>query len=223
MRKSDAPSSSAKRSRVEQKVTRRVKTPLFRSVGPSSKSFPKQLSIQQKCCGRGTLTLNGATPAQTSIAVNDIYACLSHQAYYFDQLSGIYQNFVVMNSKITVQFYPQTQCNFYAGIHIEEDGAPTPASLGNSMEVPGAVYGTYVATNEALTLTKKWSAKEAFGGNIRDNDDLGGTASASPATKQYFTPWVCGNSTEAQTAVVTTMITLTFDVVWDNLKTILGS
>jgi len=223
MRKSDAPSNFAKRPRTEQQVARRAKTPLFRSLGPNAKSFPKQLSIQQKCCGRTTLTLNGATPAQTSIPVNDVFSCLSHQAYYFDQLSAIYQNFVVMNSKITVQFYPQTQCNFVGGIHIEEDGAPTPSSLGNSMEVTGVVYGTYVATNEALTLSKKWSAKEAFGGNIRDNDDLGGTASASPTTRQFYTPWVCGNATEAQTAVVSLIVTVTFDVVWDNLKTILGS
>jgi len=201
-----------------------------RSVGATRTGFPKQLSIKHRLVQSITLS-TGATTGVVQFSVNGLFTpsiCATHQPMYFDQLAALYNNYTVMNSKITVDFCsPPTGATggFVAGVYIEDDSTITPSTGFAAAEQPSSVYTilnnplNYVKTRVA----KKWVAKEAYGGDIRDNDDLAGSASANPANEQFFTVFVGNFSGVATISGLLALVTIEYDTVWDKLKNLASS
>ena len=94
---------------------------------------------------------------------------------YYDQLTGIYNHWTVISSKMTIVVQRvsnpvQVQCVLL----LDDD-----ASLGTSNNInllterAGAVFGAADPGNGLLlTLSKTWSARKWFGANPLDNDNL---------------------------------------------------
>lgn len=234
MRRSQAPSSSSKRVKTSTTTARKASTrgtQLFRSVGPVSKTFPKQLEVSHRYVIVTNLNQSAQTaPVTIQVSVNGMFQPNSggHQPYYFDQVSQIYNTYTVMKSKCTVTFSnvsASIPTPTVAGIYIEDDSTITPNTILNLCEANGAVYGcmTNIASDAMVTRSKSWSANSAFGGNTRDNDNLQGSSSANPTTQQFYTIFSGAQSTGVSTTITSAYITVEYTAIWDNLKQVVSS
>lgn len=189
-----------------------------RPVGAVTVGFPKAMQIRHRFVYTGTtagtpvsvfqFTVNGlAQPTSLSPA---------HQPMYFDQMAALYNNYTVMNSKITIQWDQATGPDLF-GVYIEDDLTISPLTATACAEQSTANYryvGTGV-TNSPQTLVKWWNAKQNYGGDIRDNDDLSGSGTANPAQIQYFT--LFAGAARKFTA------TVEYTAIWDKLQAIPAS
>ena len=152
------------------------------------------------------------------------YTGTGHQPLYYDQLTGIYNHWTVISSKMTIVVQRvsnpvQVQCVLL----LDDD-----ASLGTSNNInllterAGAVFGAADPGNGLLlTLSKTWSARKWFGANPLDNDNLQGTVSAGPSEGVYYGFMVQDLTGTSQS--VACHVTMEFNVIWDELASVASS
>lgn len=145
----------------------------------------------------------------------------AHQPLYFSQLSALYDQYTVIGSKCTLKIKKvdtSTQIPIQCNLMIGDDTTVTPAMLA-LMEHPSASNGHLGGYDQVLTLTKKWSAKQTFGGSVLGNDNLAGTATTNPAEESMFVFSIDSsiNSTVTQVSVIAE---IDYIAVWDELKDI---
>ncbi len=185
-----------------------------------AQGFPKKLKVVHKYVESLAFTAGSASDVR-QFTCNGLYdpniSGTGHQPLYFDQLSAIYNHYTVFRSWCTYRVVV-TSVPCLVSHYIEDD---TSVSTGSqSAEMSSAVVTTHsnLAVKPTL-LTRMWNAKEYFGGDIFDNDDLQGSASANPAEQMYFTfnvTAIDGVSTPSYSVLVE----IHYEAVWDELKTI---
>lgn len=227
-------STPAKRAKLAKSSKRKPSFRIPRSVGRSTTvGFPKQLTMKHRYVQVVNMQWAGTNlPYYYIWSTNGMYdpdiTGVGHQPMYFDQLTAIYNHYTVHSSKITVDFTCQAATgNLLAttcGIYIEDDTTVNPANVGDFCEQSSAVYGQCLPpTANVLRITKKWSAKQAFGGNTMDNDNLQGTVSANPFEQQAFIVFARGNDNSMIAQAITAHVTIEYTATWDELKNIGGS
>jgi len=147
---------------------------------------------------------------------------------YFDQVNAVYNHYTVTSSKCVVDFTCQAATgNLLAttcGVYIEDDTTVTPSHVNDFCEQSTATYGQCLPpTANVLRITKYWSAKQAFGGNTMDNDDLQGNSGANPVEQQGYVVFARGNDNSMIAQVITAHVTIEYTATWDELKNIGGS
>jgi len=107
---------------------------------------------------------------------------------YFDEYGAIYDHYVVLGSKITIQFSNTASTDeIMVCIIVNDDTSIAPASANAAME-NSDVVGTLVSNNNqrVYTLTKTFSAKKIYGGESVNNPNMIGTITANPSEQSYF-------------------------------------
>jgi len=198
-----------------------------RSLSSVTLGFPKQLEIRQRFCTGITLSISAlaTAPVTEQFSVNGLFDPFTsgggHQPLYFDQLAAIYNNYTCLKSKITVSFNPPASASapMVVGIYVEDNTTITPTTIAGVTEQSTSVWRSLPATPgyASQTLSKAWDAKQTFGGNIRDNDDLGGSSLANPVLQQYFTVFAAPNGSPSGGISVVAYVTVEYTAVWDNL------
>lgn len=143
---------------------------------------------------------------------------VGHQPLYFDNMTALYRHYTVLSSRIKVWAQSNTQgCQM--AIYIDDDTTPilTPTQI---MEQPSAVSRMIPHGGDVAVLTKAWNARQAFGGNTMDNDELQGSSSANPFEQQTFV--TCFTSLAAN-ATITYYVEIEYTAVWDELVAATGS
>jgi hypothetical protein len=137
------------------------------------------------------------------------------QPTYFDQLTPVYDHYTVFRSRCTYSFLADKDANVVMYI---EDDTTTATSINSAAIQPSA--STHVVTLQAALPTvirRDWDAKQYFGGDVFDNDDLQGSVSANPVEQSYYT--IVHQAQDASsTAVLRGVIRIEYDCVWDELK-----
>jgi len=185
-----------KRKFVKRKTARRsTKMRYFRTpqVTGGVVGFPKQMKFKHKYCE--TISQSGAagTVARYQFSCNNLFdpntSGTGAQPMYYDQVCAIYNHWCVIGSKIKVNISSGSGATYpiIAGLYIEDDTTvPTNyqqimSNSTTSWKSIGADWGNnYI-------VSKKWSAKKAFGGSIIGNPVLQGVPTAGPSEQQYFT------------------------------------
>jgi len=177
--------------------------------------------------GTASTGLNGAL-ATFNFRANSMYdpdqTFIGHQPMYFDQMSALYNHWVVIGSKITITLSQlgtgATDRNpSVVGIYLNDDiGNPgsTIAILENSF-----TKRTSFTMNggDTKTISCKFSAKKIFGGSILGNPSLQGTASNNPTEETYFTLFM--DSTSGVNAVnYQYVVRIDYIAIWTELKDI---
>jgi len=238
MKRSNAPSSVAKRARSSAKTARNIQS--FRVPRNALKfagtGFPKQLAISHKYFDSKQITVStGANVTYETFRCNGMYdpdatIAYGHQPGYFDQVGGLYRHYHVMSSIIKVEFtvkastassdITRTTC----GILIDDDSTPAYTNANTMCEQASSVHAVCTTFNK-LTLYKKWDAKSAFGVGgpaMMANTSLQGSALADPTEQQTWI--VFCNSPNAATAVTVRMdVSIIYNAVWDELIEQVGS
>lgn len=196
-----------------------------RNVGRTSVGFPKRISIKHRYVETFSLTSGAGTVATYLFSANGMFDPNNtgggHQPQYFDTLVGVYNHYVVHKSKITVQAATASgsaASSSLFGVYIEDDTTVTGSKAQTFAEYNSASYRMlHNASNEPVTVSKSWDAKQAFGGNIQDNDDLQGSSAANPVEQQFFTLFV-QDVDKTTTVSLNLTVTIEYEAIWDELK-----
>lgn len=228
MKRSRAPSQVAKRTKTAAKATVKAPFRIPRAVGPTRTGFPKQLKILQRYVDNTRIVTGLGALGTFQFSCNGLFdpniTGVGHQPMYFDQLGAIYNHYTVLQSKITIQVVNTSAETAIVGVYIEDDTTLTPASSTAMCEQPSAAYRQLNSNlgSNIVTISKTWSATQAFGPGTMANDNLQGTIAANPTEQQYFTLFL----QDIQTAAVVSanfLVTLEYVAVWDELKNLISS
>lgn len=220
-------SSTRTQAATKAKQTKRLRFNVPRLVRQPRTGFPKQLHMKHSY-------VEGISISGTSGSIGKhFYRCngmfdpnmtgAGHQPMYFDQVGAIYDHFTVLRSKLTAQFAlgaGSTATVCVAGMYIDDDTTSTPATYQGCCEQNSSVYSEITLAPETpIRMTKSWDAKQAFGGDVMDNDNLQGTSAADPTEQQL---WVLFGQdlNVAANFTLYVLVTIEYDVIWDELKNI---
>jgi len=210
------------------KKTRQTKfSGVPRSLAGIGRAFPEKLAVTHKYAtivdafpasktlGRYTFKCNGLFDPDDRLG--------GHQPLYFDQLTPIYNHYVVLKAKMKATFmqnYPNNATNPDCVVAVTCDDDTSTTSVYETMiEIaPSKQVKTLGANQPATVVMCPWSAAKTFGSNPLDNPRLQGTSAADPTELSHFTLSVYNNSGVAQ-AYVAIMVEITYDCVWFELKT----
>lgn len=192
------------------------------SFGPLSQSlsgFPKKLRFKHEYYE--VLSIAATTGATISYlhSCNGLYdpdiTGTGHQPSYFDQLTSIYDHYTVMESMIELEVVSDIVS--YFALYIDDDTA-TANTLTQAAEQPTGQLKMIPALQDPVRFVSRWNAKEWFGGDILDNDNLQGNASNNPTEQSYFT-FKGRSANGTSTANFSIKVKLTYWAVWDELAT----
>lgn len=206
----------------------------FKSNAVIGRGFPKKMATVHKFVYNGTLQSTTGTIATEQFYVNrldqPIASGATHQPLYYDQMNFIYNNSIVIGSKINFRITQNTagSTDMITSLFLN-DYLPTvtPTTITAMQEQTGSQYRILGSAGDATqysdkvySMKNKWSAKKRFGGSVMANDNL--WASTGP----NFTPaWVLALAPITGTATVAINYTVTVEyiTVWFGIRDIDGS
>lgn len=164
--------------------------------------FPKTRLVKLRYVTNIKLDAGAGATTSYGFRSNDCYdpdySGTGNQPYYFDQLMQMYNQFVVVGSKITIMPFGATGVGHYTivGLYGDSDTTARPATLVESMEAPNTKWiGVGNGDQNPRRLSLTYSAKKVHGKDVINNVDLIGTATASPTQQDFYRIFVgCPNS-----------------------------
>jgi hypothetical protein len=184
----------------------------------SGVGFPRKLHSRHRYITEFTLTATTGTFADYIFCANGMYdpdlTSTGHQPLYFDQMATIYDHFTVFRSHIKLEVLPDAKCYV---VLLPYDGGSLPGTQSEAAEQVGArsALVTNLVTRPQV-LQVGWSAKDYFGGDIFDNDNLQGNGSANPTEQSRFLIRLTGAGGAGASAFC--RATIDYEAVWDELK-----
>lgn len=174
-----------------------------------------------------TLTLGAVNTAKyvTNSLYDPNYTGTGTQPMYFDQLIAIYDHYTVVSSYIEVTILGRTTTpnQLIQVLYVDDDATVSTGSIQNYVMRPGARVATYDSTVTTPPVMRiGWSAVKTWGNPTPWNDaEIQGNSAASPIENSYFV--VALEDRTIQTVTYSIHVKMTFNVVWDELKTITPS
>lgn len=170
---------------------------LIRGVRPPSTfGFPNTLITKLRYATFLDLTATGGSVAANVYAANGIFdpdiTGVGHQPLYRDNYAAIYDQYVVLGSKIIVTYLSSvTTLGHYIGI-VGDDDATTSTNLETLMEQNNGV-STLVGGAGAppKTLVKTFSPLDAFGVDVKDDGSSSTAVGTNPAELFCYKVWAC--------------------------------
>lgn len=111
------------------------------------------------------------------------------QPRFFDQMTAMYRNWMVLGSKITLFLgfgaASSTSSDMQVSI-VLKDGSTAVANAKDILEAPRVRTKLMTAGQDNKILTHKYSYKMAGNKSPLDNENLWGTASADPTEQFYY-------------------------------------
>lgn len=183
----------SKRKYYKRKVKRNKTNVIPKSIANLGVGFPKMLQVTHKYLGSVVLTSTVGSFATHQFSCNGLYdpdiTQAGHQAYCFDQLNVIYEQYVVIGSKCTVKFVPSgTNVGAISvGGYINNNTTTGPSSFPTVAELGwGKVHYMNYYQEKPTTIVLKWSAKKWHGQGVLNNPNLIGNSGANPTEQSYF-------------------------------------
>jgi len=195
--------------------------------------FPDSMTCNIRYNDTFLLSGSGSTAGRQVMSLNNLHdpdvTGFGHQPIAYDQFAGLYQNFVVLASRIDVVFSPNTIANsvpaagpFHVGISGNTNNAFSTAA-SDLVEQPRAVttlIGREVGSSvNKLALT--FTPKACLGVGPGDDTVTGNTNGTAPSKQFYACVW--SSDRNAQGGQVYATVTVTYKAKFFNLKNITPS
>jgi len=191
--------------------------------------FPKKVQMTHKYRERLVFTTGAGTPSYYYFSCNGMYdpniTGTGHQPIYFDQMTVLYDHYTVIGSKVTLRISQATAAGVSATIALfinDETGLTAASIQAISEQSSGTIRTIPQASSIETLLSKKWSAKQTFGGSVLGNDLLQGNSSSNPQEQSYFTFGVQANDLSS-VAVLNIDVEVEYIAIWDELADINSS
>lgn len=197
-----------------------------RNMVSLGKGFPKKLTMTHKYYENISAGFSSTTGAINSY----LFSCNSlfdpnitgtgHQPMFFDQMSAIYDHYVVIGSKCKFIVTPETTTTNTSrcAAYIDDNGTVTTTSLDAIAEqTQGKGVKYFLAgNNNYQTLNLNWSAKKFYGKSVLANADLKGSASTSPNEQSYYV--IAVQADDVATIGFNFTVEIEYIAVWMELK-----
>jgi len=193
-----------------------------RRIVSSGLGFPKKMLMTHKYVSTIPLSSPVGALINYNFTANGMYdpdlTGGGHQPMYFDQMSALYNHYVVIGSKIRVTV-PSSDNDYMIGVYNNDDTALVVSSwtalneqsLATSKMVPTkATYPTIVQN--------KWSAKKYFGGSIMSNTDLQGTPTSNPTEATIYNVFMQSVSQVSTVSAFYAKVEIEYIAIWKELK-----
>lgn len=216
------------RTSIKQKAKYK-KNVIPRTIVSTGIGFPKKMLMSHKY--QETISLSiplGVVMQKYFISCNSMYdpnaTTTGHQPLYFDQMTALYDHYVVIGSKISVTFPPPTDTNLNIGIYIDDDASNSLTSSDTVAEQTQAIR-RLISPNATfpITISKKWSARKYFGGSILANTDLQGTVSANPVEQSFYMIYAQSQAGPTAGYTYNPVVSVEYIAIWKELKEVSGS
>ena len=199
----------------------------YKRMGVPS-GMPSSRKTTLRFCDTVTLTTTAGTLLEYLYRANDIYkpwqSATSHRPMGFDQWVASFNQWVVVSSRMTVKLVDVNTTNnpCYIGTYVT-DGTIVPYTTAASMiESKRGMSVLRNSVDDTTYLRNKFYAKPFFNiSDIKDNDQLYGTATTSPPEQAYYMIWI--QSADASNASFYAQVVIDYDVVFTEPKDILAS
>lgn len=195
--------------------------------------FPRELVTRIRYCDVYTLTSTASSISKNSFRMNSIndpdQTGVGHQPMYHDQYAALYDRYVVLGSKITVQFIQQpspianAQPSGPVTVGILTDKDASTASLLSTLEENNNARSKLLQSNGdgEVWLSATYSPEKDMGLDNSD-DTVGAQFGSNPSEQWYATIYAC--ETNGITAVnVAAKVTIEYVVRCKKLLDIAGS
>lgn len=200
-----------------------------RSMASIGQGFPKKILMTHKYTDVVTVTSTTGALGTYRFACNGMYdpniTGTGHQPMYFDQMSAIYNHWVVIGSRIRFTVTPQTTAAAasYVGLWINDNNASTNINAISDVAEQGTGYVRQFSTpaNVPLIMTKKWSAKKFFGRGVMANNALQGTSGSNPTELSYYELVV--NAANNATIAYHVKVDISYIAIWSEVQDIAPS
>ena len=193
--------------------------------------FPKKMVMTHKYNQLFTLT----STASSAVPIKQVFSCnglydpdvtgAGHQPMYFDQMTALYDHYVVIGSKIDLKITAvgSSLPTAIVTLWIDDDNTLTNNRIDYFIET-GTASRCMVPQNSGSTfsLSKKWSAKKFFGKGVLANTDLQGTIGTNPAEQSSFVISMIAVD-QFTTTIVAVEALITYIAVWKELKDVAAS
>ena len=187
--------------------------------------FPNSIITKMRYCD--VMSLSGTTGAIATNAfrANSIFdpdsTGVGHQPLYHDTYAAIYDQYVVLGSKITVTFLSRTGAVcFLAGIVCDDDSTFS-STTSTRMEQNNSVTigcGPVTSGCEVNTLTATFSPYEAFGVDATDDGSSSTSFGTNPTEEWFYGVWIQA-ADAGSTTVVDIKVEIEYTVKCSELKT----
>lgn len=220
---------ATKSARKKRTYTKKKQLSVPRNMVSTGIGFPKKLMMTHKYAEVVTLINTSGAFNSYVFSANSIFdpnvTSTGHQPMYFDQLTALYNHYVVVGSKCKFTFTPSavTSNTIRVAATIDDGGALTATSLDTTAEntLGKSVIILPAGNNDVKTRTLYYSAKKTFGKNPLANSNLRGSSTTSPAEQNYFIIASTGDAVLTTSLIV--QVEVQYTVIWFELKDIAGS
>lgn len=213
---------------------RRRKNRSTLSVIPMNRvPFPKSMITKLRFVNSETLNASASSIGWQHYSANSAFdpkanaTTGDHQPLGWDQYAALYDKYIVLGAKCTVEFLNVVDNNTLTevsriGIALTTDKTPStdPDYLDTLPSTVSAILTPQIGYKK---LVKKYSAKK-FNGvtNVKDNDELGALTTASPSHQDYFqvfqAPIVTSGTTFNDPAVIEFRVQIDYIVMFRDPK-----
>lgn len=210
------------------KTTPLYRQPQFRGLTPSRSGFPKTLKMTHRYCEVFSLANTAGAIGTHVFSANGMFdpdiTSTGHQPYYFDQLTGIYNHYTVIASKLRLTCMNASAIGNPSLVNVYlDDNAASSAALTTRLEQNTASTRLIEPGAAPVTIPKSFSAKANFGGNPLSDPNLQGTAAANPTEQMYYLITVADPSGTAAATTVDLLVEIDYIAVWQELATATAS
>lgn len=209
--------------------SKRPYRPLNKTTVNVGLGFPKKLMMTHKYSEVIVPTCSSGALSTYTFSCNSLYdpnvTSTGHQPMYFDQLTALYDHYTVIGAVAIFKVTHLVPSNYSArvGCFINDDSTVTPSTMDALCENSLSRHRLLAAGQTTpVTFTMKWSAKKTFGGSILANDNLQGSASASPTEQSMFTLMLQPTDSITTSSFVVD-VSIKYTAIWDELKDIASS
>lgn len=188
--------------------------------------FPNKLFTRLKYVEHFTLTATNGVLNTYRFCANGCYdpniTGTGHQPMYFDQYSALYDHFVVLGSKIKVKAGYTSSGNTNAQVAVavmsNDNASHSLTDISGVTEQSQVSRSVLLDPFNTKTITKSYSAKRVYGGNILSQDNLRGSATANPTETWYYDFMYQGIG--GANASITLYVEIDYYVCWTELNDI---
>lgn len=189
--------------------------------------FPASLIVPLKYVENVSMDCNSGATNTYLFRLNSLYdpnrSGTGHQPYMFDQLSALYDVYVVTGCKATVTFTTEAPIYMNCAIHGNKDTL-TPTNIQELIELKNTRYGAINDQTSPLVLSKYFSMDELWGSSrseILSDDAFQGTASGNPTAQgTLHISSQAAILTDASSRTVNMNVSLKYYVVFKQPKTV---
>lgn len=183
--------------------------------------FPKKMWIKHRYNEAVIMTAVTGTTSSYQWSCNGLFdpntTGAGHQPLYFDQVTPLYDQYFVFSSRLTLEVIPNANCSM--AMYIDDETNPALSVQNAAEQETGSFHLVPATLARPYKITKSWNARDFFGGDVFDNQQLLGTNAANPTEQSYYT-LLFQSADGTTTQNLQTFVQIEYVTVWTELRQI---